>query len=37
MGKGTELYCLLEGYPCDMIIQCGYTPDNKRYEGDTDG
>lgn len=29
---GTELYCPLEGYPCDMIIQCEYIPDNKRYE-----
>lgn len=27
---GTELYCPLEGYPCDMIIQCGYVPDNTR-------
>ena len=29
---GTELYCPLHGYPCDMIIQCVYVPDNKRYE-----
>lgn len=29
---GTELYCPLEGYPCDMIIQCAYVPDNKKYE-----
>ena len=29
---GTELYCPLEGYPCDMIIQCVYVPDNKRYD-----
>lgn len=28
----TELYCPLHGYPCDMIIQCVYIPDNKRYE-----
>lgn len=29
---GTELYCPLHGYPCDMIIQCVYVPDNKGYE-----
>lgn len=29
---GTELYCPLHGYPCDMIIQCVYISDNKRYE-----
>lgn len=26
---GMELYCPIEGYPCDMIIQCDYIPDNK--------
>jgi hypothetical protein len=25
---GTELYCPLHGYPCDMIMQCGYILDN---------
>lgn len=25
---GTELYCPLHGYPCDMIIQCSYVPYN---------
>lgn len=25
---GTELYCSLHGYPCDMIIQCLYISDD---------
>lgn len=25
---GTELYCPLHGYPCDMIIQCSYVSEN---------
>ena len=29
---GTELYCPLHGYPCDMIIQCLDNPDDNRYE-----
>ena len=28
---GTELYCPLHGYPCDMIIVCGYLGDNTEY------
>ena len=28
---GTELYCPLHGYPCDMIIMCGYLGDNTEY------
>lgn len=29
---GTELYCPLHGYLCDMIKQCSYIEDNRRYE-----